>query len=78
MGIICFASIIYGASNPTMLNPLRVIQRKAVRIVARANFNAHTGNLFKVYNFFKLDDVVQLNQTLFVRQFKIVQQQQPD
>ena len=65
-----FAAILYGASNPTMLNPLRVLQRKAVRIVAGANFNAHTGNLFKVHNFLKLDDIVQLSQTLFVRQFK--------
>ena len=70
---ICFAAIIYGGSNPTLLSPIRVLQRKAIRIVARAKFNAHTDNIFKELSILKFDDIIQLNQTLFVRQFKNMQ-----
>ena len=65
-----FASIIYGASNSNLISDIRVLQRKAIRIVAKAKYNAHTSELFKEYSFLKFDDIVHLNQTIFVRQFK--------
>ena len=53
-----------------LLSPLRVLQRKAIRIVARAKFNVHTDNIFKELSILKFDDIVQLNLTLFVHHFK--------
>ena len=35
-----------------------------------AKYNAHTDPLFKMYNILKLSDLVSLNQTVLVRQFK--------
>ena len=65
-----FGSIIYGASHPKLLEPIQILQRKALRLVAMAKYNAHTDPLFKMYSILKLSDLVSLNQTVFVRQFK--------
>ena len=64
-----FGSIIYGASHPKLLEPIQILQRKALRLVAMAKYNAHTDPLFKMYNILKLSDLVSLNQTVLVRQF---------
>jgi hypothetical protein len=64
-----FGSIIYGAATQKLLDPISVIQRKALRLVARAPYNAHTDVLFKTYNFLKFDDLVHLNQCIFMRQY---------
>ena len=65
-----FGSIIYGATNPKNLGQIETIQRKALRILTRSKYNAHTDPLFKKHNILKLGDLIQLNQTLFVRQYK--------
>ena len=65
-----FGAIVYGATNPGNLEQICVLQRKAIRKVARAKYNAHTDNLFKDYCFLKFEDIVHLSQTIFVRQFK--------
>ena len=64
-----FGSIIYGAAAQKLLDRISVIQRKALRLVARAPYNAHTDVLFETYNFFKFDDLVHLNQYIFMRQY---------
>ena len=38
--------------------------------MTRSKYNAHTDPLFKKHNILKLSDLIQLNQTLFVRQYK--------
>ena len=65
-----FGSIIYGAANPKLLEPIQILQRKALRLVAMAKYNAHTDPLFKMYNILKLSDLVSVNQTVHVRHFK--------
>ena len=64
-----FGSIIFGAASKKLLEPISVIQRKALRLVARASYNAHTDVLFKQYNFLKYDDIIHLNQCIFMRQY---------
>ena len=64
-----FGSIIFGAATKKLLDPVSVIQRKALRLVARAPYNAHTDELFKKYKFLKYDDLIHLNQCIFMRQF---------
>ena len=64
-----FGSLIVGAAAPKLLEPISIIQRKALRLVARAPYNAHTDELFKMYNFLKYDDIVTLNQCIFMRQY---------
>ena len=65
-----FGSVIYGAANPKLLQTVETLQRKAVRLVARTTYNAHTDPLFKQYSILKLNDLVNLDQNIFVRQFK--------
>ena len=64
-----FWSIIYKATTQKLLYPISVIQRKALRLVARAQYNSHTDVLFKTYNFLKFDDLVHLNLCIFMRQY---------
>ena len=64
-----FGSIIYGAATKKLLEPISVLQRKALRLVARASYNAHTDILFKQYNFLKYDDLINLSQCIFIRQY---------
>ena len=65
-----FGSIIYGAAEPKLLEPISILQRKAVRAVARAKYNAHTDPLFREFNFLKFLDIVHLDQTLFVHNYR--------
>ena len=65
-----FGSIIYGASNPRILSSIETVQRKAVRVLTRSKFNAHSDPLFKKHKILKLGDLIQLDQSIFVRQFK--------
>ena len=65
-----FGSIIYGASNPRILSSIETVQRKAVRVLARSKYNAHSDPLFKKHKILKVGDLIQLDQSIFVRQFK--------
>ena len=65
-----FGSLLYGATQPKNLEQIEIVQRKALRLVARSKYNAHTDPLFKRYEMLKLSDLIKLNQTLFVRQYK--------
>ena len=65
-----FGSIIYGASNPRNLSSIETVQRKALRVLTRSKYNAHSDPLFRKHNILKLGDLIQLNQSIFVQQFK--------
>ena len=65
-----FGSIIYGASNPRNLSSIETVQRKALRVLTRSKYNAHSDPLFRKHSILKLSDLIQLNQSIFVRQFK--------
>ena len=65
-----FGSIIYGASNPRNLSSIEILQRKAIRVLTRSRYNAHSDPLFRKHSILKLGDLIQLDQSIFVRQFK--------
>ena len=64
-----FGSISFGAASKKLLEPISVIQRKALRLVARASYNAHSDVLFKHHNFLKYDNIIHLHQCIFMRQY---------
>ena len=64
-----FGSIIYGSASPKLLEQISVLQRKAIRLVARTKFNSHTDVLFRKFKFLKHDDLIKLNQCIFIRQY---------
>ena len=65
-----FGSIIYGAATTKSLEEISTVQRKAVRVLTRSTYNAHTDPIFKKHKILKVADLVHLNQSIFVRQFK--------
>ena len=65
-----FGSLLYGATQPKNLEQIEVVQRKALRLVSKSKYNAHTDPLFRQHNILKLSDLIKLNQTIFVRQYK--------
>jgi hypothetical protein len=64
-----FGSIIYGAADPKLLEPISILQRKAVRAVAQAKYNAHTDPIFREFNFLKFLDIIHLDQTIFINNY---------
>jgi hypothetical protein len=64
-----FGAIIYGAANPRYLDQIGTSQRKAIRLVANSKFIAHTDPIFKSLGLLKLSDLIQLNQTIFLKQY---------
>ena len=64
-----FGSISFGAASKKLLEPISVIQRKALRLVARASYNALSDVLFKHHNFLKYDNIIHLHQCIFMRQY---------
>ena len=64
-----FGAIIYGAASPKYLEPISILQRKAIRLVANTKYNSHTDQLFKHFGFLKHSDIVHLDQTIFMKQY---------
>ena len=56
-------SIVYGAANPKLLEPIKLLQRRTLRFVAMAKYKAHTDPLFKMYNILNVSDLINLKQT---------------
>ena len=65
-----FGSIIYGAASTRNMEQIETVKRKALRVLTRSLYNAHTDPLFKKHKILKVNDLIQLNQSIFVRQFK--------
>ena len=42
-----YCNLIWGSANPTNINPLFLLQKKAIRIINHANYLDHTDPLFK-------------------------------
>lgn len=55
-----------GRRNKTCLQPLLLIQKKAIRIVSHARFLAHTGPLFKESKVLKLPHIHLIESAKFV------------
>ena len=52
-----YGNIIWGAAATTLLDPLRWLQRKCIRIICSATFDAPTGILFKRLNLLNIDQI---------------------
>ena len=54
----------WGGAPPTIIEPLKVIQRKIIRIMTFSDFQARTTPLFLKLNILKLQDIYKLNLSL--------------
>jgi hypothetical protein len=56
-----YCVIIWGATYPSNLNRLLLLQKKVVRILSNASYDAHTSPLFKSKMILKFEDIYLLN-----------------
>ena len=56
---LCYCVGVWGSTYPS--NPLKrvvTLQKRAIRIISRSKFDAHTDPLFKELNMLKLDSII--------------------
>lgn len=60
---------VYSATSSSNLNKISIMQKKAVRTITGAKYNAHTAPLFKKLNILPLDSLVRYNKLIFMQHF---------
>jgi len=60
----------WGHTYKTTLQPITVLQKKALRLMDFSPFCAHTSLIFKKYNILKLSDLVEYCTSIFMYKFK--------
>ena len=70
-----YCNILWGCASKSVLNPVIILQKRAIRIVCHANYIAHTGVLAKKMGIIKLVDVNLLQTAVFV--FKYISNSLP-
>ena len=61
-----YCSTIWSSTYVTNINPLRVVQKKIIRLISKKSRREHTGPLFKNLKILKVDDLFKLNTLLYV------------
>ncbi len=51
---------LWGTTHKTYINKIRIMQKKAIRIISNSKYNDHTEPLFKELKVLKLDDIKNL------------------
>ena len=64
-----YGIIVWGNTYSSNLQPLIILQKKAIRIITFSDFRAHTSPSFKQLSLLKLCDVVELQTALFMYQY---------
>ena len=64
-----YGIIVWGNTYSSNLQPLIILQKKAIRIITFSDFRAHTSPIFKQLSLLKLCDVVELQTALFMYQY---------
>lgn len=65
-----YGNIGWGCASKIYLDPLLLLQKKAVRICAGASYLAHSGHLFKSLNILKIADINRVQILLFMFKYK--------
>ena len=71
-----YCNILWGSAAKTLIHDLFLLQKRAIRIVCKANYLSHTEILFQKMNLLKLPDINTYLTCLFV--FKFLNKQLPD
>ena len=64
-----YGVLIWGNTCKTNIQPLVILQKKAVRIITFSDFKAHSSLLFKNLNLLKLPDIIKLYTASFIHQY---------
>jgi hypothetical protein len=60
---------VYSCANTTTLNPLKIKQKEAVRVISNSGYRDHTGPLFKRLAILPLVDLIKYSQLKFMHNF---------
>ncbi len=66
---IMYCLCIYSCANSTSLNPLRIKQKAAIRVIAKADYRAHTAPLFTQLKILPIDQLIALSTLKFMHSF---------
>ena len=69
-----YGTCVWGNANEIHLNKIRIIQKKVVRIIANAEYNAHSSPLFKELNILKFDDILKMQFSTKPRAYTVMVQ----
>ena len=64
-----YGTVLWGNASSAALNPIIIQQKKAIRLINKAHYNAHTAGLFKQSNILTLENIFILQETKFVHSF---------
>ena len=64
-----FGLTAWGNSNSNNIKRICSLQKRAIRYISNADFNSHTGAMFKKFNILKFHDLVKLNQAMFMHKY---------
>jgi hypothetical protein len=60
---------VYGSANKTTLQPLVLKQKKAIRIIAEANYRDHTRPLFTSLEILPMESLIHYNRMKFMHNY---------
>ena len=65
-----YGNLIYSCTSVKNINYLESMQKKALRHVCKANYNAHTAPLFINMNLLTISDLIQVSRAVFIHRFR--------
>jgi len=63
---ISYGILAWGNANASILNPIKLLQKRAIRLVHNSAYNSHTDPLFKSSKIMKIDDLYEFQAALFM------------
>ena len=67
--LLTYGILAWGNANTSIINKTTMMQKRAIRFINKATYNAHTDPLYKKSGILKLNDQYELQAILFVNEF---------
>ena len=67
---LCYGICVYGLAEEQYTNMISLMQKKAIRIIANASFNAHTAPLFRDLKLLNFSKTLKFNQSMIMWDFE--------
>ena len=64
-----YCNLIWGAAEDGIIEPLFILQKKAIRIITKSHYLEHTAPLFESLKLLTVYQVYKLNCSLFIYKF---------
>ena len=65
-----YANIVYSCATDTALKSIKILQKKAIRIISNSNYNAHTSPLFKSLKIMPLESITKFTKLQILYDYK--------